>query len=188
VELSTTAIEVRNGLSTYMPSEGLKSVLDRGETPAEPSFRQWRKEVAILEAQAGSGDDVTKSYDTYENTHWTSAGKRDSAWVTYTLCEKTRIDDICIKMKDFRSTTYPIAVYADDTKVWEGWTPKSLSYVHIPLKDAPAAQHYTIRMTGESTTKDAFGMVKEMDKRNDEKRAAGGRSLKIIEIEFLKNL
>lgn len=43
-------------------------------------------------------------------------------------------------------------------------------------------------MTGESTTKDAFGMVKEMDARNDEKKPKGRRSLKIIEIEFLKNI
>lgn len=188
VTLQTQPVEVTGGLTTYMPSDGLKVRLDRGETPATPSFTPWRREVAIISAQAGSGDDVTQSYDTYENTHWTSVGKLDSAWVTYTLCEKTRIDDICMKMKDFRSTTYPIAVFADSTKVWEGWTPKSLSYIHIPLKDAPDAQHYTIRMVGESTTKDAFGMVKEMDARNDEKKTTGRRALKIIEVEFLKNL
>ena len=171
-----------------MPSDGLRSVLDRGETPATPSFKQWRRGVAILSAKAGSGNDVTLSYDTYENTHWQSAGRLDSAWVTYTLCEKTRIDELCVKMKDFRSTTYPIAVYADSVKVWEGWTPKSLSYVHIPLKNAPAAQNYTIRMMGASTSKDAFGAVKEMDASNDEKKVSGSRALRIIEVEFLKNL
>ena len=144
--------------------------------------------MAILEAKAGSGNDATLSFDTYENTAWESKPMKDSAWVSYTLCENTRIDEICMKMKDFRSTTYPIAIYADSVKVWEGWTPKTLSFVHIPLKDAPAARTYTIRMTGESTTKDAFGMVKEMDARNDEKKSKGRRSLKIIEIEFLKNI
>ena len=187
VTLQTHPIEVTGGLTTYKPSDGLKVRLDRGETPATPSFTPWRREVAIISAQAGSGD-PTLSYDTYENTAWQSAGILDSAWVSYTLSEDTRIDDICIKMKDFRSTTYPIAVYAGDTKVWEGWTPKSLSYIHIPLKNAPSARQYTIRMIGESTTKDAFGMVKEMDKRNDEQKVTGRRALKIIEIEFLKNL
>lgn len=188
VTLNTSAISVKDGLTTYMPSDGLRSVLDKGETPSTPSFKPWRREVAVLSAQAGSGDDVTQSYDTYENTCWTSAAKTDSAWVTYTLCENTQIDDICIKLKDFRSTSYPIAVYAGDVKVWEGWTPKSLGFVHIPLKDAPKASQYTIRMVGASTTKDAFGMIKEMDARNDEKQSSGRRSLKIIEVEFLKNI
>ncbi|MBR6979278.1 MAG: DUF4982 domain-containing protein [Prevotella sp.] len=186
VTLNTLPVEVMGGLSTYMPSDGLKSRLDRGETPVGPSFRQWREEMPILKAVAGSGNDVTLSYDTYENTSWNSVGLLDSAWVCYTLAEKTRIDDICLKMSSFRSTSYPIAVYADSVKVWEGWTPKSLSFVHIPLKEAPPARNYTIRMVGESTTRDAFGAVKEMDARNDEKKESGKNALKIIEVEFLR--
>ncbi len=186
--LATTGVKVIDGLTDYMPSDGLRPRLDRGETPSEPSFIPWRREVAIMSAEAGSGDDVTKSYDTYENTYWSSVGRTDSAWVSYTLAEETQIDEICMKMKDFRSTSYPIAVYADSVKVWEGWTPKSLSFVHIPLHNAPRTRTYTIRMVGESTTKDAFGMVKEMDARNDEKKSSGRKALKIIEIEFLRNL
>ena len=41
-------------------------------------------------------------------------------------------------------------------------------------------------MIGNSTSKDAFGAVKELDARNDEKKVSGSRSLKIIEIEFLR--
>lgn len=187
--LTTQPVTVENGLSTYMPSDGLTSRLDKGETPSKPSFQQWRKEVAIINAKAGSGNDVANSYDTYENTAWESVGRVDSAWVTYTLCEKTKINEICMKPKDFRTTSYPIAIFADGVKVWEGWTPKSLSFIHIPLKeDAPAAQEYTIRLMGESTTKDAFASIKEMDSKNDEKRVKGSRALKIIEIEFLKNI
>ena len=33
-------------------------------------------------------------------------------------------------------------VYADSVKVWEGNTPKALSYIHIPLKNAPKAKTY----------------------------------------------
>ena len=85
-------------------------------------------------------------------------------------------------------TTYPIAIYADDIKVWEGWTPKALSFIHIPLHNAPKARKYTLRMVGSSTSKDAFGNMKELDSSNDEKKAKGNYGLKIIEIEFLKNL
>ena len=43
-------------------------------------------------------------------------------------------------------------------------------------------------MVGESTTKDAFGAVKEMDARNDEKKESGKFALKILVVEFLRNL
>lgn len=188
ITLSTNPVEVTGGLSKYMPSDGLKCILDRGETPAEPSFKQWRRGVQIASAEAGSGNDPKLSYDTYENTSWESSNDLEKAWITYTLAEETVIDDICVKTKNFRSSTYPIEVYADSVKVWEGNTPKALSYIHIPLKNAPKAKTYTIRMRGSSSDRDAFGAVKEMDSRNDEKKARGGRSLKIIEIEFLKNL
>lgn len=188
ITLNTNPVEVEGGLSKYMPSDGLKCILDRGETPAEPSFKQWRRGVQITSVQAGSGNDPKLSYDTYENTSWESANDLEKAWITYTLAEETVIDDICVKTKNFRSSTYPIEVYADSVKVWEGNTPKALSYIHIPLKNAPKAKTYTLRMRGSSSDRDAFGAVKEMDSRNDEKKARGGRSLKIIEIEFLKNL
>lgn len=188
ITMSTNAVKVEDGLSEYMPSDGLKPVLDRGETPAEPSFKQWRRGVQIVSAEAGSGNDPKLSYDTFENTSWESSNRLDSAWITYTLAENTSIDDICVKLKGFRSTTYPIAVYAGDSLVWEGWTPKSLSYIHIPLKNAPKTDKITLRSRGASTSKDAFGAVKELDARNDEKAVRGKNSLKIIEIEFLKNL
>ena len=187
--LTTKSIEVKDGLATYMPSDGLKPVLDRGETPSTPSFKQWRREVAIDSAVCGSGNDPKLSFDTYENTAWESGNKLGEAWITYTLAEDTQIDDICVKMKGFRATTYPIAVYAGDVKVWEGWTPKSLSFIHIPLKNAPKSRTYTIKSLGASTTKDAFGAVKELDSRNDDKIAVGSKNaIKILEIEFLKNL
>ncbi|MBO5186428.1 MAG: beta-galactosidase [Prevotella sp.] len=188
ISFTTKTVAVEGGLTTYMPSDGLKSVLDRGETPASPSFRQWRRSVAIESAVTGSGNDPRLSFDTFENTSWESGNKLDEAWITYTLAENTTIDDICVKMKGFRATTYPIAVYAGEVKVWEGWTPKSLSYIHIPLKDAPKSRVYTIRSLGSSTTKDAFGAVQELDSKNNEKKQRGNNALKIIEIEFLKNL
>lgn len=108
--------------------------------------------------------------------------------MTYTLCEKTKVDEIVMKMKDFRSTSYPIEVYAGDSLVWSGRTPKSLSFIHIPMNGAPAAAQYTIRLVGNTSTRDAFGAVREMDSRNDEKMGKPGKALKIIEIEFLRNL
>ena len=194
IEFNTLPIEVSGGLTSYRPADGLKPVLDRGATPAGASFTPWRREVAIMEAEAGSGD-PTLSFDTYENTSWESDPSLDKAWVKYTLSEDTDIDEICLKMKGFRSTSYPIRVYAhpegseEAVMIWEGWTPKGLGFAHLPIPaDAPKARRYSIHQVGSSTSKDAFGAIKEMDSRNDEKESKGSHSLKIIEIEFLRNL
>lgn len=187
ISTNTLPIEVEGGLTSYKPADGLKGILDRGETPATPSFTPWRRGVEIESASTPKGD-ATLSFDKYENTAWESSAVLDSAFITYTLAEEVAIDDICIKMKGFRATTYPIAVYAGETKVWEGWTPKALSYIHIPIEDAPPSRTYTLRSLGPSTTKDAFGAVKELDSRNDEEKLRGNNALKIIEIEFLKNI
>ncbi len=186
VELTTLPVKSDSGLSAYIPSAGLKGVLDRGETPADPSFRPWRKEIAIKSAKAPGEKYVRLSYDANEASCWESPARLDSAWIIYTLVEKTAIDDVCLKLKGFRGTSCPLAVYADGVKVWEGWTPKSLSYVHLPLKNAPASSEYTIKMLGKSTTKDAFTDIRELDSRNDEKLQTGkGATLAIFEIEFI---
>lgn len=188
LQLETMPIEVVGGLTKYMPADGLQPHLDKGKTPSAPSFTPWRREIAIHSAKAKGNNDVTLSFDTYENTFWESEAVQDKAWITYQLMEKTQIDEICMKMKDFRSTSYPIAIFAGDKEVWRGWTPKGLGFVHIPLKDAPAADTYTIRMLGRSTKGDAFGQIKELDARNDDKQSKDGSALRIVEIEFLKYL
>lgn len=64
-----------------------------------------------------------------------------------------------------------------------------MGYIHLPLKNAPAAREYKIQMVEKSTTKDAFGAVREIDPRNNERLPDGkSASLKIVEIEFLKNI
>jgi hypothetical protein len=96
-----------------------------------------------------------------------------------------QLKEIAAKMGDFRTTSYPIAVYAGETEVWRGYTPKSLGYVRMKLSEAPASDTYTIKMLGESTTGDAFKDIVEL---NGSTASATSNSyiLKITEIEFLK--
>jgi beta-galactosidase len=188
ISLTTSPIEVENGLSTFRPSAHLACNLDRGETPSTPSFTPTKENVYIVDVEAGSNQqDATLSFDRYENTMWQSAANRDSAWITYTLAEPTKINEACLKMGGFRNTSYPIAIYAGDVEVWRGYTPKSLSYVRLPLKEAPATRTYTIRLVGDTNLGDAFGGVKELDNRNDEKQTKEHRTLKIIEAEWIRN-
>lgn len=189
IELETEAVGVVGGLSRQMPSDGLMPVLTRGETPATPSFVPSLREVAVMSAEAGSNRaDARLSFDRNENSSWSSKAHADSAWISYRLVEQAAIDQLCMKMKGFRTTSYPIAVYAGDSLVWRGVTPKGLGYVHIRLRNCPLAQTYTIRLTGMSEAKDAFAGVTELDSSNDEKAVRGSRSLKIIEAEFLKKI
>ncbi len=189
ITLSTEAIEVKDGLTKFFPANGLMPILDRGETPSTPSFTQKMVEVPILSSTAGSNaDKAYLTHDGYEKTEWASINGRDSAWISWTLIENTRVDEVCIKMSGFRNTSYPIVVLAGDKEVWRGNTPKSLSYVRLPLKDCPVTNKYTIRLAGDASIKDAFGAVKELDVTNDEITSKARKNLKILEIEFLKNV
>ena len=187
--LETEAVETTDGLSDYRPERMLPSLLERGETPRTPSFVPRMENVYVIDVEAGSNkEQAYRAIDRYENTDWVSAADLDSAWITFTLADAAPIDVVCLKMGSFRNASYAIAIEADGREVWRGRTPKALSYVRLPLKDAPRAARYTIRLVGQSNLGDAFGMVQELDSRNDEQVSRERRTLKIIEAEFLRNI
>ena len=187
VTLKTEQIDVKGGLTRYRGDEALAVHLDRGETPSSPSYVQKMENVYVIDVKAGSNAETAfRSIDRYENTEWASVADQDSAWISYTLADPAPIDVVCLKMGNFRGASYPIAVYADGQEVWRGATPKSLSYVRLPLRNAPRAREYRIQLMGSLNIGDAFGMVKELDSRNDEEQARERRILKIIEAEFLR--
>jgi hypothetical protein len=102
------------------------------------------------------------------------------------LAEDTPIEEVCLKMVGFRSKSYPIEIYAGNTLVWKGYTPKSVSYVRLPLQTKGIHNDtYTIKLVGDTQDGDAFSGVKEVDKKNDEKRVSGGKTLRIMEAEFI---
>ena len=187
VTLKTQAVSVTGGLATYKPADGLPSRLDRGETPATPSYKPWRCEVAVQSVTAGSGKNPELSCDAIENTAWESEGTLEGAWISYTLQEVSRVDDISLKLANMRSFSYPLVVYADGVEVWRGWTDRTLGFIHIPLKQAPAARTWKLHMMGRPTKSNKFAEIKELDARNDEKAGKGG-TLKIMEAAFLRNL
>ena len=57
--------------------------------------------------------------------------------------------------------SYPIQIFVDKTKVWEGETEKSLGYVHIPFQPTKG-RFVTIKLTGATEDKDAFGGIVEV--------------------------
>ena len=55
--LSSAPVEVKNGLSNYIPGDELEGRLTRGETPLTPSYKDTKVDVNILSAVAGANQD-----------------------------------------------------------------------------------------------------------------------------------
>ena len=197
LEWNTTADaqQINAGMSNYLASEHLKSVLDRGETPSTPSFTEKKRTVGIASATAGANSaDVQSSWDDNELSEWKNDGKLSTAWISYELNEPAAIDEINMKLTGWRQRSYPLEVYADNQLVWKGNTDKSLGYISLFIAQPVKAQKYTIRQTGTATDKDAFGQVTELAggpaTELDLYKTPGSENVKgelrIVEIDFLQ--
>ena len=191
--LETVPVKVTGGLSSYLPQSTLKGRLDRGETPSTPSYKDSKKGVRIVSAKAGSNNnDAEKSYDDIELTEWKNDGKLSTAWITYTLERDAEIDDICIKLQGWRSRSYPLEVYAGNTLIWSGNTDKSLGYIHLNVEKPVRANTITIRLKGNTSDKDAFGQIIEVEaiaaNTMELEKSSSKHQLRIIEVEFLETI
>ena len=196
ISLSSAPVEVKNGLSNYIPGDELEGRLTRGETPLTPSYKDTKVDVNILSAVAGANqDEAIKSFDDNELSEWKNDGRLNSAWITYSLERAARVDEICMKLTGWRLRSYPLEIYAGDELIWSGDTEKSLGYIHLNVKPV-LTNEITIRLKGASKEGDGFGQIVEVaapaageldlfkakngDKTNHE--------LRIVEIEFKENL
>lgn len=189
--------KVNDGLSRYLASDHLKSVLDRGETPSTPSYTDKKRTIAIASAKAGSNsEEAQNSWDDNELSEWRNDGKLSTAWITYELAEEAAVDEISIKLTGWRQRSYPIEVYAGEQLVWKGNTDKSLGYISLFIDTPVKAKTYTIRQIGSTTDKDAFGQVTELAggpaTELDLYKTPGSENvrgeLRIVEVDFLQRL
>ena len=168
-------------------ASALPVFLERGATPATPSYKQTLKGVAVKSVEAGSAtSEVANMYDDNEKTQWQSDGLLDNAWVKVTLEKPAAIRQISIRLLDFRKNSYPLEVTtADGTIVWTGYTPKGLGNVYLDIEKPVKSATYKIRMIGPATVKEAFGSMTELAaKKNVSTQASKSNKLSIIEIEF----
>ena len=183
ITLQTESTDAAGGLSTYMPSRLLESRLDRGETPATPSYQDELITVDITGATSPMGDTaLVKTYDDNEYTSWINDGDMSTAEITYTLERAAAIKDIAVKLTDFKSRTYPLEVYAGSQQVWKGWTVPSLGYAHLVIDTPQTADTYRIRMFAQRKTfspqHSGVSQVKSA--------TAAKATLGIIEIDFME--
>ncbi len=185
---------VNEGLSTFIAGAALPCRLDRGATPSTPSYVDRFETIGIASAEAGANaDEATCSFDDNELSEWRNDGRLSTAWITYTLERPAAIDHISLKLTGWRQRSYPLEIYAGETLVWKGNTPKSLGYVELPIEHPVEAQTYTIRQVGSASDREAFGQIVELAAPNagelDLYKSADGDKVKgelrIVEIDFL---
>ncbi len=194
--LSTTHIEVTNGLCEYIPGNELVGRLTRGETPQTPSYTDSKIDIPILSATAGiHSNEASNSFDDNELSEWKNDGKASTAWITYKLERRAAIDEICMKLTGWRMRSYPLEIYAGKQLIWSGETEKSLGYIHLDVKPV-LSDEFTIRLKGSAEEEDAFGQIVEVAQpaagELDLFKAKGddqtNHELRIVEIEFKENL
>ncbi|HEV8285165.1 MAG TPA: DUF4982 domain-containing protein [Chitinophagaceae bacterium] len=192
LNLTTKPFVMENGLSKTLPSAGLKSRLDRGPTPLTPSYTVTRTPVSIITATAGvHADSVFASYDDNERTEWVNDGNLSTAWIEYELERTATINEIVIKLNNFRSRRYPLIITVDGKEAFNGSTQTTLGYytikckpqigkiIRIQLKDASANKRENIGL-------EVSGKKLDDGVMRDDAKAKG--TLSILEVEVYEAL
>jgi Beta-galactosidase/beta-glucuronidase len=186
----------KNGLSTYISADYQPVNLSRGATPKGESFTIKRNSVEIIAATAGCNEaDVKKSFDDNELSEWKNDGKLSTGWIKYELANDATINEIELKLTGWRMRSYPIQIYVDDTKVFEGETDKSLGYISIPVEPT-RGRFVTVKLIGQSADSDAFSGIVEVAApaagELDLFKAQGGdkprNELRIVEVEVYSSI
>ena len=174
-----------------------QGLLTRGETPDTPSYQELKTTLHVKTIVAGCNQETAQnSIDDSEDTEWKNDGRASTAWIRYELTEPARVDEVVIKLTGWRKREYPLQIFADSTLVWDGKTPVSLGYVHLPLvPQVERAKSVTIRLKGTTSDNDQYGNVKELAEpvanELDLFKAKDGdkvkSELRIVEVDFLQN-
>ena len=196
VEWQTQPVVVDGGLTTYHQKNLLKGSLERGETPATPSYEVLKHTVPVVSAKAGCNQETAaNSYDDNEKSEWKNDGTLRNAWITYSFAGPVVVDEADLKLTGWRRRSYPIEILSDNgTVVWSGDTDMSLGYVNLSLKPVETSS-LTIRLRGAATENEAFGQITELvepvandlDLFKAQDGDKVGSELRIIEADFLRH-
>ncbi|MDR2475235.1 MAG: DUF4982 domain-containing protein [Bacteroidales bacterium] len=162
IVFSSISVPEQDGLSTYISGDRQPSNLSGGATPAGASYAVSRHSVQIIAATAGCNEGkAALSYDDNELSEWANDGKLQTGWIKYELEKEATVNEVELKLTGWRMRSYPIRIFVDDTKVYEGETPKSLGYVSIPVTPTKG-RFVKIQLVGQNEDKDAFGGIVEV--------------------------
>lgn len=186
LELTSTPFESSDGWSRVLPADGLPARLERGPTPAGPSFVASRRSVAIAGATAGSNrDGAARSFDDDEVTAWTSSNDLAAAWIEFSLARPADLIAAEFKLTGWRERSYPIRILVDGHEAFRGPTERSLGYVTIPLNGLHG-QTVRVELLDAAASADGFALTELSDSQNTATGAGRvqPRALSIVEAEF----
>jgi hypothetical protein len=177
--LASQPVAVQDGLAALPPAPPAR--LDRGPTPATPSFAVSRVAVPVAAVDAPDGQNAI---DDDETTAWTSKAGAAPA-LTFTLARPARLAEVVLKLTGWRERSYPLRIEVDGREAWSGLTPKSLGYVTLPL--APV-QGRSVRIVLAGKAEEGGGM-RLTEVANQANTATGTQgvstaTLSIVEAEF----
>jgi len=164
----TIPIQVEHGIAEVNDLSQLALNLERGPTPLTPSFTAHRRQIAVTSVIAGSHSvDAYRSIDDNETTSWSngngqsandglkaekalSSGKpslRD-AWIEFHFAQLEPLQTIELKLNGFRRRSYPLVIYADGRKIWQGSTETTLGYWVLDLREVVHAKSIRVVLDG----------------------------------------
>ncbi len=179
--LDSVPVAVSVGWARTFAADALAGRLDRGPTPAGPSFTASRVTVPVAKVTAADGAHPEFACDDDETTLW--SGQQP---IVFELSRPATLSEITLKTAGFRARSYPIRITLDGTEVFRGVTPRSLGYATLALKPA-TGRTVRIEPLAGAEAREAFGAITELvDQGNattgEEKVGTG--ELGLIEIEF----
>jgi hypothetical protein len=193
LSFTTKEVEVINGLSLQMPSDGLPLHLDRGPTPVGVSFSEFRRSVGIIGAEAGANqENAALSYDGSQDTRWVNDGKIESGWIEYTLEREVPVSEIALKLSGWRTRSYPLVVSANDSVLYMGVSSPNLGYYYITPAKPVLTDNIKVRLFGQTEFNDVYKLVEitgKLDKETaDDLAVKNAGNLNIAEIEVFEEL
>ena len=183
LSFASQPVKVSNGLAALPAPPPLR--LDRGPTPATPSYTVSRIAVPVAATEAASnGEAAANSHDDDETTNWTSKAD-EAAEITYRLARQAELREVTLKLSGWRERSYPLRVFVDGIEVWRGVTPKSLGYVTLPLKPQRGSQ-VRIALDGQADDTGAIQLLEVANQANTDTGAqrVSRSALAIVEAEF----
>ncbi|KAL5384314.1 hypothetical protein DPSP01_005461 [Paraphaeosphaeria sporulosa] len=151
VTLTSEVFNVESGLSTQIPASGLSNDLSRGPTPRGSAYTLSRNALTVISVTATSNSaNASLSYDDNEYSTWSSSGSATNSTITYELAKTSNVEQVVLKLSNFRTKQYPLTVKVDDVEVWSGTTATSLGYVTLKFEGTKGKSVSLVRRgTGE---------------------------------------
>lgn len=192
ITLTSKPFAVEGGLARVLPSQALPSNLERGPTPSTPSYQMTRTPLTIVKATAGANaDSAFASYDDNELSDWVNDGNLSTAWIEYELEREATVNEVTLKLNNFRSRVYPLIITVDGKEAFKGTTGTTLGYYTITCKPQKGKK-VRIQLANMTTDQEGNKMIEVTGKKLDDGVArddakAKGR-LSIIEAEIYESL